>query len=283
MQDINEPRCGFDQQKMQVYNNYLAQYAEGKVICDIGTGPGILAYLALRHGAKKVYVIDKVLSSIEIARLTLEEFSDRVEFIAGDAYEIEYPDDIDIIIHEILGDAVYDENVLPILAQVNKCGLLDKLVPRVFEFFKYNWDADIRPLPEYKAKWFPDEVLDFHIMLEEISPGIITKCTRTMTYSEKGASYKEHLPFYMMMHEAYNIDEWGKLDHSKFKNLEKDEYVGWRAYLTPTLFYDNTPRQGNNWNLISNTYDLRRLYKATEDYTNNIMNRFEEHKCPFFT
>lgn len=86
---------------------------EGKVVLDVGTGTGILAFFACQAGAKKVYAVDAS-SSTEVARLLAERngFVDRVEIISGKIEEIELPEKVDIIISEPIGFLLVHERML---------------------------------------------------------------------------------------------------------------------------------------------------------------------------
>ena len=55
---------------------------EGKVVLDVGTGTGILAFFACQAGAKKVYAVDAS-DSADVARTISEAngYGDRVEVI----------------------------------------------------------------------------------------------------------------------------------------------------------------------------------------------------------
>jgi len=86
---------------------------KNKVVLDVGTGTGILAFFACQAGAKKVYAVEASQSS-EIAKLLADTngFSDRVEIVQGRIEEIELPEKVDIIISEPIGFLLVHERML---------------------------------------------------------------------------------------------------------------------------------------------------------------------------
>ena len=94
---------------------------EGKVVLDVGTGTGILAFFACQAGAKKVYAVDAS-DAAETARTISEAngYSDRVEVIKGKIEEIELPEKVDIIISEPIGFLLVHERMLESYAEARK-------------------------------------------------------------------------------------------------------------------------------------------------------------------
>lgn len=82
-------------------------------VLDVGTGTGILAMLAARAGARKVYAIDQSDIADAAARLVVENrFDDRVEVIKGAAAQLELPEKVDLLISEWLGHMAFVEGML---------------------------------------------------------------------------------------------------------------------------------------------------------------------------
>ena len=86
---------------------------EGDVVVDLGTGTGILAFLAVKAGARKVYAIEqnKIINiAREIARANGME--DRIIFYHADARRVELPERADVVISETIGHMAVAEDFL---------------------------------------------------------------------------------------------------------------------------------------------------------------------------
>ncbi|SLN54993.1 ribosomal protein L11 methyltransferase [Ruegeria meonggei] len=96
----------------------------GDVVCDFGTGSGVLAMLACRAGASKVYAIDRsnfIKTAAELCKAN--GFEDRITFLRTDARTADLPEAVDVLISEWLGNAALEENMLPPLI-----GLRDRVL-----------------------------------------------------------------------------------------------------------------------------------------------------------
>jgi protein arginine N-methyltransferase 1 len=94
-----------DRVRTSAYANALrAVVRSHSAVLDIGTGTGILAFLACRFGARRVYAIEPG-EVIELARqaATANGFADRIEFIQGISTEVNLPEKIDVIVSDIHG------------------------------------------------------------------------------------------------------------------------------------------------------------------------------------
>jgi len=76
----------------------------GCAVLDIGTGPGIMALLACRFGARKVYAIEAD-PVIQVAReiAVRNGFGERIEFIEGLSTHIDLPERVDVIVSDLSG------------------------------------------------------------------------------------------------------------------------------------------------------------------------------------
>ena len=88
----------------------------GDVVLDLGSGSGILALIAARVGARRVYAVEWG-DIVGVARAVAARngFSDRIEFIEAASEEVELPEPVDVITAEILGSFGLEENVLTFL------------------------------------------------------------------------------------------------------------------------------------------------------------------------
>ena len=76
----------------------------GDVVVDIGTGAGLLAFLACRAGARHVYAIE-LSGMVEIARALAiaNGFQDRVTFLHQHSLEVRLPEQGDVLLADLVG------------------------------------------------------------------------------------------------------------------------------------------------------------------------------------
>jgi protein arginine N-methyltransferase 1 len=76
----------------------------GDVVADIGTGPGIMALLACRFGARRVYAFEPS-GVIEVAReiAVANGFADRIEFIPKMSTESSLPEPANVVVSDVRG------------------------------------------------------------------------------------------------------------------------------------------------------------------------------------
>jgi protein arginine N-methyltransferase 1 len=109
----------------------------GDVIVDLGTGTGILAMLASRNKPRKIYALEHN-NVIELAKFVADRNGiDCIEFVQKNSREFTSEEKVDLIIHEQIGDFLFEENMienlLDLKARVLKSG--GKIFPARFEFF----------------------------------------------------------------------------------------------------------------------------------------------------
>lgn len=83
----------------------------GCVVLDIGTGTGVMAMLACRLGARRVFAVDPG-DSIHLARAAARAsgYADRIEFIQDLSTRVELPERADVVVSDLRG-------VLPLFQQ----------------------------------------------------------------------------------------------------------------------------------------------------------------------
>ncbi len=94
-----------DRVRMKAYAQALrAAVKPGAVVLDIGTGSGILALLACRNGARRVYAIEPD-AVIEVARQIAQAngFSDRIVFFQDLSTRVNLPEPADVIVSDLRG------------------------------------------------------------------------------------------------------------------------------------------------------------------------------------
>lgn len=103
-----------DERRMVRYQMAIdAVVRPGDVVADLGTGLGVLAIMAARAGAEHVYAVDVRPQVIPITEriIAANGLSDRISVICSDAMEVELPQQVDVIVNELIGDFGTDENI----------------------------------------------------------------------------------------------------------------------------------------------------------------------------
>ena len=135
----------FEQEKMladrlrtETYKNAIQKYiGPDHVVLDLGTGNGILSFFAARQNARKVYAIDHS-DFIALTKIVAEHNNFRnIEFVKSHSRDFKPHDKIDVIIHEQIGDYLFNENLLENLIDLKTRLLKPKgiILPGKFELF----------------------------------------------------------------------------------------------------------------------------------------------------
>ena len=126
--------------RMRVENYYEAiskHVRPGDVVVDLGTGTGILAFFAALKKPTKVYAIEHS-RMVEIAtRLANENHLDNVEFCNCNSKDFKIREKADVIIHEQIGSAIFNENMIENVTDLRDRILKEggKILPNRFEVF----------------------------------------------------------------------------------------------------------------------------------------------------
>jgi type I protein arginine methyltransferase len=127
-----------DQPRMAFYHQAIARHIQpGDRVIDLGTGTGILAALAARRGAAHVYALDHSAILTHARALAVANRVENVEFIATHSTEFSIDQQVDVILHEQMGDCLFDEamvaNVTDLRDRLLRPGGL--ILPALFDLY----------------------------------------------------------------------------------------------------------------------------------------------------
>jgi type I protein arginine methyltransferase len=127
-----------DMTRINFYDDGIRRYVkQDDIIMDLGTGTGILSFLAARRNPQKIYSIDHS-DVINIARQIAEHNDiDNISFMQINSRDFSPNEKLDAIIHEQIGVALFDENMVENLLDLKKRLLKEsgRILPGKFELF----------------------------------------------------------------------------------------------------------------------------------------------------
>ncbi|MGB3734791.1 MAG: class I SAM-dependent methyltransferase [Ilumatobacter sp.] len=109
----------------------------GDVVLDLGTGTGLLAFMASRAGAEKVYAVEHS-DFIDVAReIAAHNGFTNIEFVRANSREFVPPEPIDVVVHEQMGDELFSENMMENLLDLRERVLAPggRILPARFRLF----------------------------------------------------------------------------------------------------------------------------------------------------
>lgn len=126
-----------DEVRVNTYARAIARYVErGDRVVDLGTGNGILSFLAANQGAE-VYALDHSNIIDKAKRVADANGLGSIQFIRGHSSAFRVSPPVDVIIHEQMSDSVFAENmvanVVDLRDRVLKKG--GRILPSRFEFY----------------------------------------------------------------------------------------------------------------------------------------------------
>lgn len=128
-----------DRVRMAAFHAALAKLIRPgeTTVADLGTGTGVLAFLAARLGAKKVYAYEMAEIGAVAERLKALNRMRNVELVAGRSTDVIDPARVDLVVSETLGNYAFEEGLIATMndarARYLKPGGV--LVPTVVEQF----------------------------------------------------------------------------------------------------------------------------------------------------
>ncbi len=127
-----------DKVRVDSYYKAISKYVkEGDVVIDLGAGTGILSFFASSKKPKKIYAIEHS-DIIETAKLVANHNGvENIEFIKIHSKDFSISTKVDVILHEQIGDYLFDENMVENIIDLRD-RLLEKsgkIIPSKFEMF----------------------------------------------------------------------------------------------------------------------------------------------------
>lgn len=113
-----------NKERSQYYTDLIKENCKDKIVLEIGTGSGLVAALAVKHGAKKVYCCEENPYLAEVAKKLFKrlQIEDKVQLFAMNSSKIatsEIPP-VDVVLHELFGSDPFEEYMVPALKDARR-------------------------------------------------------------------------------------------------------------------------------------------------------------------
>ncbi|MBL8007745.1 MAG: 50S ribosomal protein L11 methyltransferase [Ignavibacteria bacterium] len=127
-----------DKIRVDTYYTALQKYiSKGDVVIDLGTGTGILSFMASKKSPSKIFAIEHSDIIDSARKAAVHNNISCIEFVNINSREFNTDIKADVLIHEQIGAYLFDENmidnILDLRDRVLKKG--GKIIPGKFEFF----------------------------------------------------------------------------------------------------------------------------------------------------
>jgi len=127
-----------DKARVGTYYKAIQKHVkEGDVVIDLGTGTGILSFMASKKNPKTIFAIEhgKIIESAK--KVAAHNDIKNIEFINMNSKDFTTNEKADIIIHEQIGALLFDENMVDNILDLRDRILKKdgKILPGKFEFF----------------------------------------------------------------------------------------------------------------------------------------------------
>ena len=127
-----------DSVRMNSYHEAIKrQIKPGDVVVDLGTGTGILSFMAAQQKPKKIFAIDHS-DFIHVARQIADQNGiGNIEFVCTNSRDFRPNEKIDVILHEQMGDFLFNENMIGNILDLKKRLLktTGRILPSQFELY----------------------------------------------------------------------------------------------------------------------------------------------------
>ncbi|MBI5682197.1 MAG: 50S ribosomal protein L11 methyltransferase [Deltaproteobacteria bacterium] len=228
-----------DKVRMDAYEKAISKTVkEGDVVLDLGCGLGILSFLAIKTGAKKVYAVEKT-DSINLAKevARINKIDDRIVFIEGVSKEITLPEKVDVIISETLGSFAVEENTLEFTIDARERFLKEdgRMIPEALKL--YLVPVENKNIYKKTAFWKDVAGFDFSYAKDEFTKRLLIEDISKKDFLSKPEVYKG---IDLIEINEKSINEKIVFEFSRDGTIHG--FAGWfEALLTDDVLIDTSP------------------------------------------
>ena len=224
----------FDAERTHAYEEWIKDNVKDKVVIDLGSGSGILCYLAWKYGAKKVYGIEMV---PELCRMSSRILPDEIEIINGDIETFKDLPECDIYLHENFASNLVAEIGTFIVERAKREGWADKIYPNMMTLYDVEIVEDKRIQSPVDINNYNGGTQEFIELLElenEIPPIFGTRLNTNIKVNSK-------------VWEGKFVDLYK--EYSTVFTRPNDNCLGWEASFDGKHIVSNFSGNETHWNI----------------------------------
>jgi precorrin-6B methylase 2 len=120
-----------DEARNEAYRQAIRKVISGgEVVADVGAGTGMWGRYAIKCGAKRVYMVEREERLIPMIRVLNRQFPPGADIVVlhGDASAVELPEKVDVVISELMGGLVFDEDIVEVLSPFKRTNAKERCV-----------------------------------------------------------------------------------------------------------------------------------------------------------
>ncbi|MBA7610014.1 hypothetical protein ES703_17217 [subsurface metagenome] len=160
----------FDKERVRKYSEAICRVVnKGDIVADIGTGTGLLAFLCLKAGAKRVHAIERS-SAVRWAELIAEQhgLNDRIVFHHKDSRFHDLPEKVNVVVSELIGHIAFEEGMAESLFDAKERFLVPDgvMIPERVQL-EVALVEENEIYPECIDCWQPIHGIDYSVLREE--------------------------------------------------------------------------------------------------------------------
>ncbi len=160
----------YDEERVRKYSTAIRQVVKkGDIVADIGTGTGLLAFMCLKAGAKRVHAIERT-SAINWAKEIADRngFGDRIIFHKEDSRNCDLGEKVNVVVSELIGHIAFEEGMAESLFDAKERFLTPDgvMIPESVQL-KVALVEENEVYPECVDCWGTVEGIDFSVMREK--------------------------------------------------------------------------------------------------------------------
>jgi protein arginine N-methyltransferase 1 len=138
-----------DKTRVDIYHHAIAKHVRpGDVLIDLGTGTGILSFMALSNKPARIYALEHG-PVIEVAKAAAKDNGyTGINFVKANSKNFKINEKVDVILHEQMGAFLFDERMIE-----NVIDLRDRLLKRDGKILpsKFGWFIEPVKLRDEKS------------------------------------------------------------------------------------------------------------------------------------